>query len=234
MRNKCLFFGKLQSAFFQELPHDWQHFFLQKFRRFARDDKIIGVAHEIHFGEVFLAVDLAVGEPFVQKPFQTVQRHVHKDGGNRAALRRTFLRREQTMGFHKSAFQPFSKNLSVHRNILQQPFVTDVVEAAFDITFQYPLRRFSFVQIGEALLYSVVCTPTDSESVGVRVGVGFGYRFQREFVESLHGAVRHGWYTKRTHFPVFLGNVNSSERLRGVTPPVESEYCLEFCLRRQP
>ena len=52
----------------------------------------------------------------------------------------------------------FFKDLCVDGNGFQQPFVTDVVETALDVTLQYPFRGFCFVQIGKALLDCIVRT----------------------------------------------------------------------------
>ena len=99
--------------------------------------------------------------------------------------------------------------------------MTDVVETALDVALQYPFRGFSFVQVGEALLDCIMGASADSEPVGIGVGVGFRYRLQRKFVECLHGSVGHSRDAQRTHFPVFLGNIVPSERLRAITPPVK-------------
>ena len=74
---------------------------------------------------------------------------------------------------NKPAFQPLFKNLRIHRDVFKQPVVTDVVEAALNVTLKYPFWGFLLVQVGEALLNSVMGASADSESIGVGVSIGF-------------------------------------------------------------
>ena len=70
--------------------------------------------------------------------------------------------------------------------------MADPVEAGFDVAFQHPDRRVAFGQCTKALANGVGAGPAFSKPVGVTVGDRFGYRFERERVERLHGAVPQG------------------------------------------
>ena len=64
---------------------------------------------------------------------QTVKCHIRKRRRDNTALRSTFLGGEKLFIENKTAFQPLTEHHFIHRDIVQQPFVVDVVEASFDV-----------------------------------------------------------------------------------------------------
>ena len=96
-----------------------------------------------------------------------------------------------------------------------------MVETSFDIAFQNPYRGFLFGENGKALFNGIVCASADTESVRIRVGIGFCDGFQCEFVECLHSAIRHSRDAEGTHFPILFGDVMTSERLGLVAAPMQ-------------
>lgn len=67
--------------------------------------------------------------------------------------------------------------LIVHRNMLQQQLVADVVEAAFDVTFQRPLCRCPSTKADKQLLDGISRAPFWPEAIGVAICRGLGYGF---------------------------------------------------------
>src|SRR5262245_60144911 len=61
-------------------------------------------------------------------------------GSHDAALRRARFGREQVSILDVTGFQPLAKHSLVRGDMLEHPLVTDVVEAAFDVALQHPLR----------------------------------------------------------------------------------------------
>jgi hypothetical protein len=55
-------------------------------------------------------------------------------------LRRSSLGRKESAFLHVSGFQPSAQQTLVHRNVLLQPMMVDMIETSFDITFENPLR----------------------------------------------------------------------------------------------
>ena len=68
--------------------------------------------------------------------------------------------------------------------------MADVVEAAFDVALQHPLRRTPSAQCVKTLLECVRGGAFRSEAVGIGIGGGFRDGFQRQQMQRLHGAVR--------------------------------------------
>jgi site-specific DNA recombinase len=60
---------------------------------------------------------------------------------NDAALRRARLRGEQGSVFDITGFQPFLEHHLVREDMVEHPLMADVIEAAFDVALQHPLRR---------------------------------------------------------------------------------------------
>ena len=154
-------------------PYNGQDLVFKEFFRFTSDNEVVGVADKIHLVKLCLSIYFLAGRQFLfQKSFQAVQSHVHQGGRNCSALRRSLLSGEETLCVYKSAFQPLLQNLYIHRNIFQQPVMTDVVKTSLDISFQNPFGGFLFVQIGEALLDCIVRASANSEPVGIPITIG--------------------------------------------------------------
>jgi hypothetical protein len=97
---------------------------------------------------------------------------VRQRGRDDAALRRARLRGERGSVFDVTGFQPFLEHHLVREDMVEHPFVADVVEAAFDVAFQHPLRRTAPAQCIEALLERVGSGAFRSEAIGVGIGGG--------------------------------------------------------------
>ena len=141
MGNDRFFFGQLQSPGLQEITDE--HFrFLRDFFCSCCYDKVIGVAHQVDLVGIFEPqVDFtpAVGmKPVCKYLLHSVQRHICQNGGNDAALGRTFLGREQLIAEYKSRFQKLPEHRFVHRDMFNQPVVADMVKTAFDVTLHEP------------------------------------------------------------------------------------------------
>ena len=54
---------------------------------------------------------------------------------------RTLFRGEKFTIEYEPAFEPFSQYLLVRWDIIEKPLVADVVEAAFDVSLEYPFGR---------------------------------------------------------------------------------------------
>src|SRR2546426_5300795 len=75
------------------------------------------------------------------------------------SLRGTIFCRIEDGFVHVSCLQPFVEDGFFHRNVAQQPWVADFVEAGFDVPFQYPLRSGAIREHRGALLHCVGTTP---------------------------------------------------------------------------
>ena len=49
--------------------------------------------------------------------------------------------------------QPLAQDDLVHRDVVQQPVMADVVEAASDVAFENPLRAVAFGESAEAVFF---------------------------------------------------------------------------------
>lgn len=81
----------------------------------------------------------------------------------------TCLRREQTTALDVSGLEPAFEDRLVHRNVLGEPIVADVVETPFDIGFKDPLRRAFPSQHRVALPDGVCHTSAGAEPVRVLI-----------------------------------------------------------------
>ena len=123
---------------------------------------------------------------------QSVQSHIGKGWRDYATLRSTFFCWEQLFIEHKSTFEPFLQHNFIHRDIVQQPVMAYVVEAAFDVSFKNPFRRMpSLTKGGKTMLHCIFCTAFLSESIGMRIGGCFRNGFKCEQIKSLHRPVLH-------------------------------------------
>ena len=92
---------------------------------------------------------------------------------------------------HISRFQPFLEHGFVDGDMSQKPCVGDGVKTAFDVSFEYPLRRFSFSECYEALFYRISRRSLGSKTIRIWVRRGFRYWVQGKQVESLHRSAFH-------------------------------------------
>lgn len=79
--------------------------------------------------------------------------------------------------FHVSSLEPLPQNLAIRRYMTHEPVMADVVEAAFDVAFENPLRGRLLGQRREALFDGVRCGPfrSEPERASVRCGLGHGF-----------------------------------------------------------
>ena len=100
------------------------------------DDKVIGEADEIDLGaDLFVPVPDVAWKRRPQARFEAVQGHIGDDGGADGALRRPCLRWVEDVPFHVPRLQPLTQNALVHRDMRQEPLVTDFVKTRADIAF---------------------------------------------------------------------------------------------------
>ena len=108
-----------------------------------------------------------------QKFLDTIERHIRKCRRNDTALRSTFLGGEKLFVENETAFQPFAEHHFIHRDIVQQPVVADVVEASFDVALHNPLRGWLFGQVDIALVYGVARASFLTETVRMVIRSSF-------------------------------------------------------------
>ena len=72
---------------------------------------------------------------------QAVKRHVRKSRRYDTSLGSTLFGGKELFVEYKTAFKPFPEHHFIHRDIVEQPFMADVVEASFNVALQNPLRR---------------------------------------------------------------------------------------------
>src|SRR5690606_13449093 len=141
--------------------------------------------------------------------FHAVQDHIGENRADDAALWRTRLRRKQASVFNKSSLQPLCQTACIHRDVCCHPFVTDVIEAAFDVCVEHPLWRMLSIQGITNLNDGVRSGATGPKAVGVKVGSGFGDWLQSEQAECLRGPVSHRRNPQRPFTAVWLRYVNT-------------------------
>jgi hypothetical protein len=100
------------------------------------------------------------------------------------------------------AFKPRLEQLLVHRDVLQQPCVTDFIKVRFDVSFQHPLSAGFLPQCDEALFQSIGTTAAFAKAIGVSVSQSLGYGCERQRVKRLHGPVVHRGNAQGTEFAV--------------------------------
>jgi len=130
--------------------------------------------------------------------------------------------------FPVSGFEPFAEHLFVHEDILQEPLVANLVEAGFDVAFQYPLRGMGLGERDEQMRQSISTTASFAKAVGVWVSPGFRYGCEGQRVERLHGSVVQGGNAQGAKFAVLLQDVYSSEWFGPVSVTFEVICGLEF------
>ncbi len=137
VRNERLFLRQFQSSGLQKVTDNFFGFFRDFFGS-RRNDKIIGIVHEIHLVGIFeMQIDFTqmVGVETVREDFlHPVQRHVCEYRRNNAALGSTFISREQFISKNEIRFQELFEYRFVHGDMLNKPIMADVVEASLDVT----------------------------------------------------------------------------------------------------
>src|SRR5437899_8967814 len=108
---------------------------------------------------------------------------------------------------HISRFQPFLEHGFLHWNMGQEPCVRNSVKTAFDVSFEYPLRRFLFSECYKTLFYRISRRSLRSKAIRIWVRCGFRYWVQGKQVEGLHRSAFHNGNTQRALFAVVLRNI---------------------------
>ena len=80
----------------------------------------------------------------------------------------------------------------VHGNIVEQPLMANVVEAAFDVAFEHPARVF-VTERSETLFNRVRTTSPLPEAIGILIRSGFRDRIERQQIQGLHSSIPHRW-----------------------------------------
>ena len=93
--------------------------------------------------------------------------------------------------FHVSGFQPLLENGSVHRDMRQKPVVGNLIETAFDVRFQNPLRVRCIGQRDEALSNGISAGPFLTKPIGVSISGGFQHRIERQQMQCLVSSIDH-------------------------------------------
>ena len=117
---------------------------------------------------------------------------------NNPSLRRARLGVEQTPIFDLPSFQPLSQHFFIHRDVLEHPLVTDVIETAANIAFPHPRRARLSTELNKALRNSISGASARPKAIGVSIRRGFRDGAEREQVESLHRAIMHRRDSERT------------------------------------
>src|SRR5437762_1204812 len=122
-------------------------------------------------GLTLLAPAAGRAETLTQQPLQSIQGSVRQSGRNDASLRRPFRGGEQGVLLQITCLQPFPKYFSVHENVIQQPAVTDAIEAGLDIALEDPIGTTGISTVWPtkdlvALVQGVRTTPLQSKPVG--------------------------------------------------------------------
>lgn len=166
----------------KRLDRRFDHGF-QPFRRVGRDDEVVGIADQVQLVTLF-PIDrpgrTQDARPFLDGAVQSIQRHIRQARRENPALRCTGCCREELAVFPITDLEPFSENDLVHGNVVEHPGVVDMIETAFDVAFQHPLRGGEPRQDLEAVLDGVSRGPVRPKAVRASVAGGFGHRQQRE------------------------------------------------------
>ena len=132
-------------------------------------------------------------------------------GREDTALRRSIFHRVEGGFVHISCFQPFVEDGFIHRDMAQQPGMTDSVEAGFDVALQYPLRSGVVREHRMTLYHCIGAASFLPEPIRVRVGVCFGNGVQGLQIQRLHPSILHCRDTQRTFLPMRLRDIHPSQ-----------------------
>ncbi len=234
MGHAGLFGRKLKASLPEELLDHGADFIFQQLFRGASDDEVVRISNQVNLGIGFSCQRLSRWESFPEERFQSVQHHVRQRRRDDTALRRSRLRGEQGSIFQIPGFQPVAQNRFIHGNLIEHPFVADIIEAAPNIALQHPLRRIFPAQVMVTLRNGIGRTSARSETIGVGIGGRFRDGFQCQQVKGLHGAVFHRGNPQRSQFPIGFRDMDTAQRLRLITAPPQRSNRFEFRRRSSP
>jgi len=200
VRNDSLRGREFKSSLLKKLFDEGLDLSFQQVFRFTGEDEIIGIANEIHRrDEASKGLETpSCGVVFLQELLKSVQRAISERWGDNAALWSSIRCFVKDLFIHIPGFQPLLKNGSVHRDVRQKPIVGNLIETAFDIAFQNPLRFRCVGQRVEALCNRIGTGPFLTEPIGVSISVGFLHRVERKQMQCLVGSVDHARNSERT------------------------------------
>jgi hypothetical protein len=90
-------------------------------------------------------------------------------------------------------------------NMIEQPLMTDIVEATFYVAHQYP-GRVAVAECRETSPDCIRSTARLPEPVRRMVRSGLRYRIKRQQVQGLHGPVTHRGDPERSEFAIGFGD----------------------------
>jgi site-specific DNA recombinase len=175
--------------------------------------------------------------PFVDSPDGGILQDCGR--GDNSPLRGPFRGGEQDVLLQVTGFQPFPKNLPIHKDVIQQPSVTDAIEAGLDVAFEDPTRPLSLGTVWTpkdlvTFVQGIRAAALQPKAVGVAVGQRLGDGIEPQQIQSLLGAVDHGGNAEWASFAVALGNGHPAERLRLITVPTQGGESRRFGFRCVP
>src|SRR6266498_1968008 len=124
-----------QTTVAQKLFDQWPDFRFQQLLGAAGNDEVIRVSDEIDLRDETNSINLLPNEALFQESLQSVQGHVRQSRRSDSALRRPRFGGKPSSFFHVASLQPLPKHLFIHRDILEHPVRTDLIETAFDVAF---------------------------------------------------------------------------------------------------
>ena len=188
---------------------------LQNSFRGPCDDEVIGISYDVYLEWLTLA--RCRSHACMDDIFRAIQRPIRKYremiplAGFLPPLRTRLL-----IDIPRS--KPFAQNHLIHGHVGEQPIVTDIVETASNVSFQYPMRRTTFRQCIEAMCDCIGSGSLRPKSIGVGVCTRFGNRLKCQFPQRLHRTIPHRWNSQRTLLAIAFGYVDASQRLRPIAP----------------
>ncbi|EVT82679.1 hypothetical protein Z046_32170 [Pseudomonas aeruginosa VRFPA09] len=216
MRYLSLFIREFQSTLFQERLNCRTNLMLQNSLRGPCDDEVIGISYDVYLEWLTLA--RCRSHACMDDIFQAIQRPIRKYRRDDPPLRGSCLRCEQGSLIDIPRSKPFAQNHLIHRHIGEQPIVTDIVEAASNVTFKYPMRRTTFRQCIEAMCDCIGGGSLRPKSIGVGICTRFGNRLKCQFPQRLHRTIPHRWNPQRTLLAIAFGYVDASQWLGPIAP----------------
>lgn len=151
-----------QTPLLQEGGYGWDDVVFQILATVRGDQKVVCVADDIDLGSRSL---LASPHGVAYALLQAVECQIAKNWRNDASLWSAFLRGMERTTLHVTGLQPLAKDTLVHGDVIEQPFVIDVVETRFDVRIKHPSGSLAFRQCGEALLMGILDRAHSTESV---------------------------------------------------------------------
>ena len=209
VRYSGLLFREFQSSSVEKCCDEWFDFRCQHLFRDTCDDEVIRITYQVYL--FVLALQCSIARVWIllsQCPFQAIQRHIGKDGRKDTALRRTIFRRIEDRLVHVSCFQPGAEDGFIHRDMVQQPCVADLVKAGLHVSFKYPLRPGAVREYDGTLFHRVGTASFLPKPIRVRVGGRFCDGIQSLQVQCLHGSIFHrrDLHSTLPLFPTHLRN----------------------------